>query len=182
MADDASAVVALRYRPKALNELAPYIKNSKRHSPAQITALERSLVEFGWTRPIMEADGTILAGHGMVAAAISLARRGGCPLAWPDPWVAPTVDLSHLNENQRRAYVIADNRLSEMGAVDEDTRIEEMGLLASEGFDLTLLGFSLPDLDKLLAQDPLDPRQPDPKHPLSAHTCPSCGHQWTDET
>lgn len=178
---DVAALVAGRYRPKPLNELAPYVKNSKRHSPTQLKALERSLVEFGWTRPIAEADGTILAGHGMVRAAIALATRGGCPLAWPDAWVAPTVDLSHLNDAQRRAYVIADNQLAELGQIDEDTRIEEMGSLAADGFDLTLLGFSMQDLDKLLAQDTLDPRPPEQKHTFSTHTCPSCGHTWTGE-
>jgi DNA modification methylase len=147
----AAKVVADRYKPHALRELVPYAKNSRKHAKSQIGDLKRSLVEFGWTRPIAMANKTILAGHGVTLAAIELAEQGGCPRDWPDPWTAPVVDLSHLSEVQRRAYVIADNKLAERGSSwDETILAMELGDLASDSFDLSLVGFDEQEIAKLL--------------------------------
>lgn len=76
-------------------ELLPYARNSKKHGKKQIAAIAASMKEYGFTNPVLIADGGILAGHGRILAAESIGLQR-----------VPTLDLSHLSEEQRRAYVI----------------------------------------------------------------------------
>jgi ParB-like chromosome segregation protein Spo0J len=129
-----------------LARLKPYAKNARTHSDDQIAKIAASLVEFGWTAPVMVADdGEIVAGHGRLLAAQHLGLNE-----------VPVIRLSHLTPEQVRAYRIADNRLSELSGWDDELLAAELHALNSAGFDLGLTGFEGEDLDRLLA--PLEER------------------------
>ena len=127
-----------------LSRLQPYAKNAKLHGPDQVAKLAASMAEFGWTVPcLVGEDGELIAGHGRVLAATQLGLIE-----------APVIVLGHLTEAQRRAYRIADNKLTELGTWDEALLSAELNDLLAEDFDLSLVGFTDGELDKLLAFDP----------------------------
>ena len=126
-----------------LERLKPYAKNAKMHGADQVAKIAASMAEFGWTVPcLVSDDGELIAGHGRVLAAEKLGLKD-----------APVIVLGHLTDEQRRAYRIADNKLTELGEWDEAVLSGELQLLAAEDFDLSLLGITDEDLDALL-QDP----------------------------
>lgn len=122
-----------------LERLVPYARNPRTHSAEQIEKLAASIAEYGFTSPILVADAGILAGHGRLKAAQQLGLTE-----------VPVIDLSHLSDAQRRAYVIADNRLALDAGWDEQLLTEELGALKDEGFDLALTGFEADELAELL--------------------------------
>src|SRR5262252_5498891 len=102
--------VRVAYRP--LDDLVPYARNARTHTPIQLQKLRASLARFGWTTPMLTAGNAMIAGHARLAAAIAM-RDAGEPIPNnPDPSRGPTIDLSHLSVADRRAYVVADNRLA----------------------------------------------------------------------
>lgn len=120
--------------------LTPYARNSRTHSDAQVAQIVASIHEFGFTNPVLiDEHGGIIAGHGRVLAATKLGLRE-----------VPCIRLSHLNEAQRRAYVIADNKLALNAGWDEAMLAEELRALAAMDFDLALTGFDSKELDDLL--------------------------------
>lgn len=120
-----------RLEKRKISELIPYANNARTHSPAQIELLRRSLREFGFVSPVLiDAAGNVIAGHGRIEAA----RLEGIE-------EAPCVLVEHLTDAQRRAYILADNRLAELSAWDETARDAELLRLRGEGVDLTLTGF-----------------------------------------
>ncbi len=123
--------------------LRPYARNAKMHGDDQVAKIAASMAKFGWTVPCMVADdGELIAGHGRVLAATMLGLTE-----------VPVIRLSHLDEAERRAYRIADNKLTELGEWDEALLRDEIAGLLADDFDLTLLGISDEDLDALL-RDP----------------------------
>ncbi|WP_211276794.1 ParB/Srx family N-terminal domain-containing protein [Erythrobacter tepidarius] len=127
-----------------LERLRPYAQNAKQHGPDQVARIAASMAAFGWTVPCLVAeDGELIAGHGRVLAAMELGLTE-----------APVIVLAHLTEAQRRAYRIADNRLTELGTWDEALLAGELRHLLAEDFDLGLTGFADGELDRLLALDP----------------------------
>jgi len=123
--------------------LRPYARNAKMHGDDQVAKIAASMAKFGWTVPCMVADdGELIAGHGRVLAATMLGLTE-----------VPVIRLSHLDEAERRAYRIADNKLTELGEWDEALLRDEIAGLLAEDFDLSLLGISDDDLDALL-RDP----------------------------
>lgn len=130
----------------SLKELEPYARNARTHTPAQIVKLRASLAAYGWTNPILIADMGILAGHARVTAAIAMANEGQAIRGNGNPWMAPTVDLSHLTKRERRAYILADNRLAEDAGWDRDLLRIEIEALQACGFDLGLTGFDPQEL------------------------------------
>ena len=126
-----------------IEKLRPYARNAKMHGDDQVAKIAASMAKFGWTVPCMVADdGELIAGHGRVLAATMLGLSE-----------VPVIRLGHLDEAERRAYRIADNKLTEMGDWDEVVLRDEIAGLLAEDFDLTLLGITDEDLDALL-QDP----------------------------
>ena len=124
-----------------LASLQPYAKNAKMHGPDQVAKLAASMAEFGWTVPCLVAeDGELIAGHGRVLAATQLGLTE-----------APVIVLRHLTEAQRRAYRIADNKLTELGSWDEALLSAELQDLLAEDYDLSLIGFDDGELDALLS-------------------------------
>ena len=137
------------YRPLA--DLVPYARNARLHNSGQIDQLKASLLEYGWTNPILTAELDMLAGHGRLTAAMALlADRKRIP-GNPDPEMAPTIDLSHLSRDQQRTYVLADNKIAENSGWDKDLLKLEIGDIKAGGFDLCLTGFSSSDLDSLFS-------------------------------
>ncbi|MBJ6372740.1 site-specific DNA-methyltransferase [Sedimentitalea arenosa] len=128
-----------------IDRLRPYAQNAKMHCADQVAKIAASMAKFGWTVPCMVADdGELIAGHGRVLAATRLGLNE-----------VPVIRLGHLDEAERRAYRIADNKLTELGDWDEAILRDEIAGLLAEDFDLSLLGFDDVDLDALL-QDPGD--------------------------
>jgi DNA modification methylase len=126
-----------------LARLQPYAKNAKQHGPDQVAKIAASMAEFGWTVPcLVGEDGELIAGHGRVLAATQLGLTE-----------APVIVLGHLSEAQRKAYRIADNKLTELGTWDAALLSEELNTLFAEEFDLSLVGFSDDELQTLLAGD-----------------------------
>lgn len=130
----------LRVEYRKIETLIPFARNPRTHSEAQIAKLASSIVEFGWTQPIL-VDGTngIIAGHGRLAAARKL-----------DLLEVPVIELGHLTSAQKRAYVIADNRLALDAGWDEELLSLELAELSEAGYDLTMTGFSNEEIEELL--------------------------------
>jgi DNA modification methylase len=126
-----------------LDRLVPHARNSRTHSEDQVAQIAGSIAEFGFVNPVLVGDdGVIVAGHGRVLAA----RK----LALPD---VPVIVLAHLTPTQRRALMIADNKIAENAGWDETMLAAELAALKDEDVDLALLGFDDADLDRLLAAD-----------------------------
>ncbi|MFN0149605.1 MAG: site-specific DNA-methyltransferase [bacterium] len=141
-----------------IERLRPYQKNSRTHTRAQITKIAASITEFGFTNPILiAADGEIIAGHARLAAAQQLGMSE-----------VPVLVLGHLSEKQRRALVIADNRLALDAGWDFDMLSEELAALKDENFNLDVIGFDADELRDLLGEDePEEEIPPLPEHPVT---------------
>ena len=127
-------------------ELVPFINNSRTHSDEQVAQVAASIKEFGFTNPILiGSDNVIIAGHGRLLAARKLGTE-----------TVPCIRLAHLSEAQRRAYVIADNKLALNAGWDDELLSLELGELENMDFDLSLIGFSEYELGALLNSNDLD--------------------------
>ena len=134
----AGTKVAVQMRP--VSDLVPYSGNARTHSRKQIRQIADSITRFGFTNPVLTDDaGGIIAGHGRVAAARLLGLSE-----------VPTICLSHLSPEERRAYVLADNKLAENAGWDPDILAIELQGLVDIGFDLEVTGFSLAEIDIVL--------------------------------
>lgn len=124
-----------------IDALIPYARNSRTHSDAQVAQIAASIKEFGFTNPVLiDAGGGIIAGHGRVLAARKLGLSE-----------VPCIRLEHLTDAQKRAYVIADNRLALNSGWDMEMLKVEFADLQELGFDLELTGFDLDEINELLA-------------------------------
>jgi ParB-like chromosome segregation protein Spo0J len=129
------------YKKAEVVSLIPYARNSRTHSEAQVAKIAASIREFGFLNPIIiDGKDGIVAGHGRLLAAQNLGMT-----------VVPVIKASHLTEAQRRAYVLADNRLALDAGWDNDLLRIEIGDLKSAGFDLSLTGFDLGEIGEFLA-------------------------------
>ena len=131
------------YKMAEVDSLIPYARNSRTHSDAQVDKIAASIKEFGFLNPvIVDADNGIIAGHGRIMAAKKLGMDE-----------VPTVEASHLTDAQRRAYVIADNRLALDAGWDDEMLRVEFAELEGLGFDLELTGFELDEIDALQPEE-----------------------------
>ncbi|QFT96059.1 DNA adenine methyltransferase YhdJ [Roseovarius sp. THAF8] len=150
---------AIRQCP--VEELIPYANNARTHSDAQIALIAGSIREFGFNNPVL-VDGAngIIAGHGRLEAARRLRLKE-----------VPVIELAHLSEAQKRAYILADNRLAERAGWDRELLALELGDLSELGVDLSDLGFEGAELDALLDNGSADPREEEtpvpPANPVS---------------
>ncbi len=136
-----SQAVAQRIEHRKLAELTPYPKNPRRHSDAQVAQIAGSILAFGFNAPILvDAKGGILAGHGRYLASLKLGLD-----------TVPVVVLDHLSETEKRAYILADNKLAELSFFDDDLLRAELAELREADIDLGGLGFSDDELRVLLA-------------------------------
>lgn len=126
-----------------VDRLRPYEKNARTHSAEQVSQIAASISEFGFTNPILvdSTDG-IIAGHGRLAAAQLLGLSE-----------VPVIPLDHLTDRQRRAYILADNRLALSAGWDEAVLAEELAALQEDNFDLSLIGFTDEELADLVVTE-----------------------------
>lgn len=154
-----------------VERLIPYARNARTHTDEQVAQIAASISEFGWTNPILVgSDGVLIAGHARLQAARKLAMTE-----------VPVIVLDHLSESQRRALVIADNRLALSAGWDEEMLRVELEALREDDYNIDLLGFSEEEIENLLA-DPdsvssgLIDEDAVPETPESAVTVP--GDVW----
>lgn len=146
---------------RAVAELVPYANNARTHSEAQVAQIAGSIREFGFNNPVLvDGESGIIAGHGRVLAAQKLGLTE-----------VPVIELTHLTDAQKRAYILADNRLAEQAGWDKELLALELGDLADLGVDLEGIGFAGAELDALLNNAVADPREEDtpeaPANPVS---------------
>jgi ParB-like chromosome segregation protein Spo0J len=164
------------YKTVSVESLVPYARNSRTHSPQQVDKIAASIREFGFLNPIItDGDNGIVAGHGRVLAAQKLGLAE-----------LPCIEAAHLTEAQRRAYVIADNRLALDAGWDNDLLRVELQDLDAAGFDLTLTGFELGEMAALFDDRTLVPesstQEINPDEYQMTAKCPKCGFEFDHET
>lgn len=168
----------LQIRYMQFGELTPYENNARTHDPDQLAQLERSLGQFGWTNPILHADGQIIAGHGRLQAA-KRRHAAGKTIRFAPAGYAPTIDLSHLTPADRRAYVIADNQIALNAGWDLSLLKLEIGALQELDFNIDLLGFDQDWLNGLLIpQTPGGNTDPDATPPAPEDPVTVPGDVW----
>ena len=127
------------YKTVLVSDLIPYARNSRTHSDVQVNKIASSIKEFGFLNPVLiDKDNGIIAGHGRVMAAQKLGLKE-----------VPVLQIGHLSDTQKRAYIIADNRLALDAGWDEEMLRVEFAELADMGFDLELTGFELGEIEAL---------------------------------
>jgi DNA modification methylase len=127
---------------KNIDDLIPYINNSRTHSDEQVAQIAASIKEFGWTNPVlMDGENGIIAGHGRVLAARKLGQTE-----------IPVIELEHLSDVQKRAYIIADNKLALNAGWSEDILALELKDIEELGFDISLTGFSQDEINDLMPE------------------------------
>ena len=134
----ASDSLQIQHRP--LDTLIPYARNARTHSEAQVAQIASSIREFGFNNPILvDGENGIIAGHGRLLAARQLGMAN-----------VPTIELGHLSETQKRAFILAENRLAELAGWDEAMLLIELESLDAAGFDVDLTGFEADDIAALM--------------------------------
>jgi DNA modification methylase len=142
-APQSAGLVALADRIELwpIDRLRPYERNPRTHSEGQVDQIAASMVEFGWTNPVLvDQQGGILAGHGRLLAARKLGLVE-----------VPVIRFEHLSQAQKRAYILADNQIALQAGWDDALLAEELAWLRDERFDLDLVGFDASELERLLA-------------------------------
>lgn len=156
-----------------VSKLIPYANNSRTHDDAQVAQLAASIKEFGFRNPILVDGMGIIAGHGRLMAA----RKLGLDKV-------PTIDCSDMTETQKKAYIIADNKLALNSGWDTDLLSLEISQLETDGFNLEVLGFNADELSLFLKGDPnFDPSTEDDQGKLDELdpkwvNCPHCGKEF----
>ena len=174
---------------RPVGEIIPYARNAKVHGPEQIRRIRASLREFGFVRPLLiDAAGNLIAGHGTLEAAVAEGME-----------TVPCVLAEGLTESQRKAYILADNKLSELSSWDEELVGLELREMGDLGMDLGLLGFSQKELKALedievsaYTRSAPGDGQPEPAEKTEGSSqnadstgrvcrCPHCGCTFTPE-
>jgi hypothetical protein len=134
-------------RPTA--DLQPYEKNSRLHPPHQLRKLKEAIETFGFTTPlIIDEEDRIICGHGRQTVALEIGLEE-----------VPCIVVTGLTDVERRALVIADNRLSDLGRFDTDLLLQELGELSEDGVDLSSIGYDPSDMDALFHGAGLEPAE-----------------------
>ncbi len=162
-----------QYKQALVEDLIPYARNARTHSDAQVDKIAASIREFGFLNPVItDGENGIVAGHGRIMAAKKLGMEE-----------VPTVEAAHLTDAQKRAYILADNRLAlDAGWDDELLRVEFADLQADE-FDLNLTGFGSDEVDRLSTEPEFEPGTEEDQGQLDELDpkwipCPHCGKEF----
>ena len=133
----------MQIQPRPIDGLIPYARNSRTHSDDQVAQIAASIREFGWTNPVLvDGENGIIAGHGRILAARKLGMAE-----------VPCIELSHLSEAQKKAYIIADNKLALNAGWDNELLAIELGELNAAEFDMALIGFDASELSAAMGLD-----------------------------
>jgi DNA modification methylase len=158
----------IKVEQRAVADLVPFARNSRTHSDEQVAQIAASIKEFGFTNPILtDGENGIIAGHGRLQAARKLGLAE-----------VPTIPLHGLTDAQKRAYVIADNKLALNAGWDMELLASELQGLGDEGFDLTLIGFDENELAALLAEKTEGLTDPDDVPEVPADPVSVLGDVW----
>ena len=164
--------LAIQYRN--IDTLIPYVNNARIHSNDQVAQIAASIKEFGWTNPVLvDGDNGIIAGHGRVLAARKL-----------EATEIPVIELQGLSDAQKRAYILADNRLAENATWDADLLPFEVQELSALNFDLNLVGLSDFEIKYMIDYGSEDDtsvnefEELDPASDSLGYKCPSCNYEW----
>jgi hypothetical protein len=165
---------AMKIVQKPVDKLIPYINNSRTHSDEQVAQIAASIKEFGWTNPILvDGENGIIAGHGRLMAARKLGYTE-----------VPTIELKDLTETQRKAYIIADNKLALNADWDKDILKIEFGALDAAGFNLELTGFTGDDLTEAMFGKDFVLQHPEEFKEVDEieleKKCPRCGFEFDE--
>ena len=158
---------------RAIADLTAYENNSRTHSDAQVAQIAASISEFGFTNPVLiDERGGLIAGHGRVMAAKVAGLKE-----------VPCIVLMGLSDAQRRAYVIADNKLALNAEWDEELLRLELGALDAEGFDLDSIGFDSGEIAELFREkekkgEQSSAKEIDPDSYRMGATCPRCAFEF----
>lgn len=155
-----------------IETLTPYKKNARVHNKEQIVQIANSIQEFGFNNPILiDNDNNIIAGHGRVEAAKYLKLDK-----------VPVIKIEHLTESQKKAYILADNKLAEMSHWDYDILESELSEIQELNFDLNLIGFEPIDLKHLEKnKNKTGAKEIDlDTFKEFKHTCPKCSFQFDE--
>lgn len=158
---------------KRVDDLIPYVNNSRTHSDEQVTQVAASIKEFGFTNPILiDENNGIIAGHGRLMAAKKLKLEQ-----------VPTITLEGLTDAQCKAYVIADNKLALNAGWDLEVLKYEIENLQGLDFNIDLLGFEIDELDKIMQMPDFEPATLDEQGQLDELEpkwicCPKCGSEF----
>lgn len=163
----------LNVKYRKVEDLIPYINNSRKHSDEQVAQISASIKEFGWTNPIL-IDGTnsIIAGHGRLMAARKLKMDE-----------VPTIELDHLTDTQRKALVIADNKLALNADWDNTLLTIELDELLKDGFAIDILGFNEQEIKTIMQEVNFDAGSEEDQGKLDQLDpkwicCPNCGKEF----
>lgn len=136
-----NSLAELTIEPREVTDLVPYARNARTHSDKQVAQIAASIETFGFNNPILvDAEGGIIAGHGRVLAALKLGLDQ-----------VPTIRIDHLSENQRRAFILADNRIALSAKWDDELLALEIADLSELEIDVSLTGFTDAEINKLLS-------------------------------
>ncbi len=158
---------------RKVKDLVPYARNARTHSDEQVAQIAASIREWGWTVPVLvDEAGGIIAGHGRIMAAQRLGIEE-----------VPTMTAAGWTEAQKRAYIIADNKLAINAGWEMDTLKVELQEIDGVGFDLTLTGFGLEEMTALFDEPDFAPGTEDDQGRLDQLApkmvkCPNCGEQF----
>jgi len=169
-----TSMIQVEIRPVAA--LHPHPRNARQHTPAQIAQIAASLTEYAWTFPILiDEHNQVIAGHGRLMAAKKLAHDD-----------VPVIVARNWSEAQKRAYMIADNKLTDNSSWDEALLAKELNDLKGVGIDVEGLGFEADEIDDLLKKlaesQPPDEFQSYDEEIAIEHTCPRCNYKWSGGT
>ena len=162
----------LKIKELPIGELIPHAQNSRTHSHEQVSQIAASIKGFGFTNPILIGDNNdIIAGHGRVLAASLMKME-----------TVPCIKLGHLTENQKRAYMIADNKIALNAGWDEELLGLELTDLREVDFDLGLIGFDGAEIELILNPPEQNPesstKEIDSDDFVMECTCPKCGFEF----
>ncbi|MEY4241374.1 MAG: hypothetical protein RJA14_1070 [Pseudomonadota bacterium] len=160
--------MTIQVEHRRVEDLIPYARNSRTHSDAQVAQIAASIREFGWTNPVLiDGEGGLIAGHGRLLAARKLGLAE-----------VPCIALGHLSETQKRALIIADNKLALNAGWDDAMLALEIGELAESGFDVGLMGFSDAEIAALSADQTEGLTHPDEAPDVPAVPLSVMGDVW----
>lgn len=161
--------MTLKVITRKVDDLIPYINNARIHNDNQVTQIASSIKEFGWTTPILiDGDNGIIAGHGRLMAAKKLGMKE-----------VPVIELAHLSDIQKKALILADNKIALNSEWDKELVALELDALKDADFDIELAGFELKDL----SMGDFDPASEDDQGKLDSLdpkwiVCPHCGTEF----
>lgn len=168
---DAAKWPARQIEMRLVDDLVPFARNSRTHTPDQIAQVAAAMREWGWTNPVLvDEEGTILAGHCRIMAARMLGIAE-----------VPVMVARGWSEAQRRAFVIADNRLAENAGWDAEALRVELHDLAAADFRLELIGFGEDELTLAMHDPDFQPASLEDQSRLDEKKrveCPACGHEF----